>query len=215
MNNEHKQQLLESAHALISALEADNDTQIEAQLSLLTQGRDDNLFIEVGKLTRELHASLNNFNIDSNINIDFPDTRDRLNYIVDITEEAAHKTLEIIDNAMPTVELVQKEAEKQLPEISAQLTSIQSAFSEITLAQGFQDLTGQVIRQVTDLIGEVETNLVHLIKVASEHNPDLQINVNKKQSDPVKAEGPQINKNKPNVVADQDDVDDLLSSLGF
>ena len=29
------------------------------------------------------------------------------------------------------------------------------------------------------------------------------------------AEGPQINKNSENVVASQDDVDDLLSSLGF
>lgn len=36
------------------------------------------------------------------------------------------------------------------------------------LAQGFQDLTGQVIRQVIDLIKEIESNLVVLIKVSGQ-----------------------------------------------
>jgi chemotaxis protein CheZ len=82
----------------------------------------------------------------------------------------------------------------------------------MTLAQGFQDLTGQVLRQVIGLVEEVETNLVKLVKVAGQPQQSGET----KKVDPLKAEGPQINaKNKPNVVNNQDDVDDLLSSLGF
>ena len=89
---------------------------------------------------------------------------------------------------------------------------IHNNLSEMTLAQGFQDLTGQVLRQVIGLVEEVENNLVKLVKVAGQSQQSGET----KQVDPLKAEGPQINaKNKPNVVNNQDDVDDLLSSLGF
>ena len=50
------------------------------------------------------------------------------------------------------------------------------------------------------------------MKVAGQSQQTGETNI----VDPLKAEGPQINaKNKPNVVNNQDDVDDLLSSLGF
>jgi len=58
----------------------------------------------------------------------------------------------------------------------------------------------------------VEDSLVQLVKVAGKPQPSS----NKKEIDPIKAEGPQINaQDNPNVVNNQDDVDDLLSSLGF
>jgi len=241
MDASHKTQLLESARALVIALEADDEQSIETQLAELTQGRDNNLFLEVGKLTRDLHAAISNFNIDSRIaNLtehDIPDSRDRLDYVVTLTEEAAHQTLEAADKAVPAasrlIELTQKAEQTwqalsvddktttqalgdYFTSITQQTHTIQSALSDITMAQGFQDLTGQVIRKVTDLIEEVETNLVQLIKIAAEHQPNVKINPTKKEVDPLKAEGPQMNASeKPNVVSDQDDVDDLLSSLGF
>jgi chemotaxis protein CheZ len=63
-------------------------------------------------------------------------------------------------------------------------------------------------------VGEVESNLVELVKVAGKHT-DQQPKKDK-QVDAIKAEGPQINAaDNPNVMNDQDEVDDLLSSLGF
>jgi chemotaxis protein CheZ len=54
---------------------------------------------------------------------------------------------------------------------------------------------------------------VQLVKVAGKHQQEVP---KKKDVDPIKAEGPQINaQDNPNVVNNQDDVDDLLSSLGF
>ncbi|MAL49374.1 MAG: chemotaxis protein CheZ, partial [Methylophaga sp.] len=105
-----------------------------------------------------------------------------------------------------------REIEAYLPVVNTHAGEIHNNLSEMTLAQGFQDLTGQVLRQVIGLVEEVENNLVKLVKVAGQSQQSGET----KQVDPLKAEGPQINaKNKPNVVNNQDDVDDLLSSLGF
>ena len=89
--------------------------------------------------------------------------------------------------------------------------------SSILLAQDFQDLTGQVINRVTGLVKEVEENLVNLVRMAGKVDQmtgtvheieELETNM--------AGEGPQMKKEeRVDVVSGQDDVDDLLSSLGF
>ncbi len=237
--------LLNAARALVTAIESGDEAETQTQLTTITQLQQNNLFLEVGKLTRELHESLNNFNVDSRLadltQKDMPDTRDRLNFVIETTEEAAHKTLGYIDETLPlATELkktaddieqswhrfrmremnaeefraLSKEIEAYLPSVKSNTEQIHKNLSEMTLAQGFQDITGQVIRQVITLVEEVENNLVRLVKIAGTEQKDV-----KKDDvavDPIKAEGPQINaKDKANVVNDQDEVDDLLSSLGF
>ncbi|MGB1092399.1 MAG: protein phosphatase CheZ [Oceanobacter sp.] len=102
---------------------------------------------------------------------------------------------------------------------SAQL---QKQLSEIVLAQDFQDLTGQVIHKVAALVRDVESRLVNLVVMAgtvdsitgTTHH-DLDIVKPEHPEAAIMAEGPQIDKSDEGVVANQDDVDDLLSSLGF
>jgi chemotaxis protein CheZ len=235
---------LDAARALVNALETDNEQLTRKQLAILTQSHESELFQEVGKLTRELHEALSNFNVDSRLmdltHHDIPNTRDRLNYVITTTEQAAHKTLGFIDNTLPLAQelretaekideswhrfrmkemsadefrLLVKEIEAYLPTVKQHADQVHTNLSEMMLAQGFQDLTGQVIRQVIALVEEVEDNLVQLVKVAGKHqNPKPK----QQEIDPIKAEGPQINaQDNPNVVNNQDDVDDLLSSLGF
>jgi chemotaxis protein CheZ len=237
--------LLDTARALVSAIEAGDEAETQTQLTAITQIQQNDLFHEVGKLTRELLDALNNFNVDSRLvdltEKDMPDTRDRLNFVIETTEEAAHKTLGYIDETLPlATELkktaddieqrwhrfrmremnaeefraLSKEIEAYLPSVKSNTELIHKNLSEMTIAQGFQDITGQVIRQVITLVEEVEDNLVRLVKIAGTELKDV-----KKDDvvvDPIKAEGPQINaKDKANVVNDQDEVDDLLSSLGF
>ncbi len=239
----NKAEQLEAAQALINAIEQDDEDRIKTELMALTNARESALFQQIGKLTRELHEALNNFKVDARLvdltHNDMPDTRDRLNYVIQTTEEAAHKTLGYIDKTLPLAnELKQtaaklneswqrfrnremsatefrdlsREIEAYLPVVNTHAGEIHNNLSEMTLAQGFQDLTGQVLRQVIGLVEEVENNLVKLVKVAGQTQQSGETKV----VDPLKAEGPQINaKNKPNVVNNQDDVDDLLSSLGF
>jgi chemotaxis protein CheZ len=244
MDNSNQAQL-EAARALVTALENNNEQQAEQQLLILTQSQESDLFQEVGKLTRELHDALNNFDVDARLvdltENEMPDTRDRLNFVIKTTEDAAHKTLGFIDQTLPLASGLKQTAEKideswhrfrmkdmnadefrslskdienYLPKVKQHSEQIHANLSEMILAQGFQDITGQVIRQVIDLVGEVESNLVQLVKVAGKHI-DNNTKDNKKV-DPIKAEGPQINaEDNPDVLNNQDEVDDLLSSLGF
>jgi len=92
--------------------------------------------------------------------------------------------------------------------------------TEILMAQDFQDLTGQVINKVTGLVKEVEASLVDLVFMASQVEAITGIVTKGEESKNaadmnMKGHGPQIDKAKDDVVAGQDDVDDLLSSLGF
>ena len=92
--------------------------------------------------------------------------------------------------------------------------------TEILMAQDFQDLTGQVINKVTGLVKEVEASLVDLVFMASQVEAITGIvtkGVEKETAadKDMKGHGPQIDKAKEDVMASQDDVDDLLSSLGF
>jgi chemotaxis protein CheZ len=244
MVSTNKEIQLDAARALLTALESDDDSAAQKQLAILTQSHESQLFQEVGKLTRELHEALSNFNIDSRLvdlaENDIPNTRDRLNYVITTTEDAAHKTLSHIDQTLPLAQELRQTAEKideswqrfrnkemtadefrqlvkeieaYLPAVKSHADQVHANLSEMMLAQGFQDLTGQVIRQVISLVEEVEDSLVQLVKVAGKHQQESKP---KKETDPIKAEGPQINaKDNPDVVNDQDDVDDLLSSLGF
>jgi chemotaxis protein CheZ len=237
-------ELLDVARDLVTALETNDEQQAQIHLADLTQAQESDLFHEVGTLTRELHDSLNNFNLDPRLvdlaQHDMPDTRERLNYVIKTTEEAAHNTLELIDNTLPlsnslkaTAQKIEdswhrfrmremgvdefrtlsNEIESYLPNVKKHADQIHENLLEMTLAQGFQDLTGQVIRQVISLVGEVENKLVELVKIAGTHQSEGNKDGNK--ADLIKAEGPQIDKNKANVVNNQDEVDDLLSSLGF
>lgn len=93
--------------------------------------------------------------------------------------------------------------------------------SEILLAQDYQDLTGQVIQKVTSLVKEVEEHLLNLVVMAS-HVDQMTGTVyepeeNEKQKESAEqGVGPQIKADeREDVVSGQDDVDDLLSSLGF
>ena len=108
-------------------------------------------------------------------------------------------------------------SEEQNQVVSANLT-------DILLAQDYQDLTGQVIKRVTQLVTDVESNLLKLVLMASqvdrfagiEHDRDALRAENNSQKNQAKGEGPQIHADTRNdVVSGQDDVDDLLSSLGF
>lgn len=90
---------------------------------------------------------------------------------------------------------------------------------QILMAQDFQDLTGQVIKKVISLVQDVEIRLVELMRVAGqvEELTGIVRSVEAPESKSgAEAEGPQIHADqRTDVVSNQDDVDDLLSSLGF
>jgi chemotaxis protein CheZ len=79
---------------------------------------------------------------------------------------------------------------------------------DIMMAQDFQDLTGQVIKRMMDVIQEIERQL---LMVLLEHpEPAARPNARTKACSMVHSSTP-----AKRAVASQDQVDDLLDSLGF
>ncbi|MCZ6526483.1 MAG: protein phosphatase CheZ [Gammaproteobacteria bacterium] len=176
---------------------------------------------------------------------EIPDARERLNYVIKKTEESANRTLDIVENLLPISNQMAEESEymqkdwqrftrremdiEEFRKLSVRLEKyfgtacdnaarIKQDLNNVMLAQDFQDLTGQIIRQVINLVQEVEDKLVSVIRNARSGSQNNKFDVKQKnqKSDRIKAQGPQINEeNNPDVISAQDDVDDLLSSLGF
>lgn len=238
---------LEDARQLVEFLEAGNNEAATALLEATKIQDSMELFAEVGKLTRQLHDSLNSFNIDSRIadlaNEDIPDAQSRLNYVIETTEQAANKTMDAVETCMPIAETLCSEISDILPRwkklMSRELelgefktlchsvdkflessnqdsTKLTELLTEVLMAQGYQDLTGQVIRRVIELVKEVEDSLVNVLKVFGEPEVSEVQQREKEVKNAQSPEGPIIDaESRDDVVSGQDDVDDLLSSLGF
>jgi len=106
-----------------------------------------------------------------------------------------------------------------LDQMESGTSQLNSSLQDIILEQGYQDLSGQVLTKVIGLITDVENELVHLMRIAGQVEEVTGMASEEQEieeTDSPQAEGPQIHADKKaDVVSGQDEVDDLLSSLGF
>jgi chemotaxis protein CheZ len=234
---------IEQVREILRCMECGDEEAARELLSNLAHARDGEIYHELGKLTRELHDALTAFRSDSRLvqlaDGEITDAKERLNYVIKMTEQAASCTLNLVEEAMPLCEQMHRRAgtlraalhrfmqremgvedfrsfcrelDEFLPWIEESSTGINGRLSEVTMAQTFQDLTGQMIKKVITLVEEVEDNLVNMIRLSGQ-----------RQGQPLPAkpragelQGPQIpGRVTADAVSGQDEVDDLLSSLGF
>jgi chemotaxis protein CheZ len=199
------------------------------------------VFTQVGQMARQLHDTLGTLGFDKSLEKTvhaIPDARDRLKYVADLTEQAACKVLNATDVANPLQEeleagaallaakwdalyanrmgvedfkLLAGETRAFLKTAGPQRTSAtREQLLEIIMAQDFQDLTGQVIKKIVSLAQDLETQLMSILIDT--------IPGEKKQTESVQTllNGPVINaEGRTDVVVSQQQVDDLLDSLGF
>lgn len=238
---------LDQAKLLVELLEADKQQEADEIIDSIQNKNHSDLFAEIGKLTRQLHESLANFQLDSRLNdlatAGIPDAKERLNYVITRTEEAANKTMDAVENIFPLLdnlsgqvlsitpawkELMDNDLnvndfkglcldlDKLLNDTNKDTKSIHALMTDVLMAQDFQDLTGQVIRQVIDLVKEVEDGLIHMLTAFGIATGEQSEEESKRNVGKNLVEGPIIDaQSRDDVVVDQDDVDDLLSSLGF
>ncbi len=198
-----------------------------------------NVMGRIGRLTRTLHDALRELGYDRVLEktaAAIPDARDRLDYVVKMTEQAAVRALNAIETAQPIQERLGDEAERlsaswqklfdkqlsleefktlvtgtrdYLAEAPKQTRATNDQLIEIMMAQDFQDLTGQVIKKITMLAQDMEQQLVHLLV-------DLVPADVRSEIDSGLLNGPVVTTAVgPEVVTSQNQVDDLLASLGF
>ncbi len=199
----------------------------------------DAMYNRLGQLARSLHNSLHELGYDKSLEDTarmIPDARERLAYIAQMTEQAASRVLNATDIAMPVQnELEQRTRalgarwdkmfanQLSVDEFKALVVDTRTFFAdsptsieitsaqltEIMMAQDFQDLTGQVIKKVVEVIQNFETQLLQiLVEVMPEDRKGVA---------PVNLmNGPVINAaGRVDVVTSQTQVDELLDSLGF
>ncbi len=192
----------------------------------------DDVFHQLGSLTRMLHDTLTQLGVMPKLQIatdGLPDARSRLSYIAEKTAQAAEKVLNSVDQAKadhaainaatqamardivadPVKAVASGAVYNFVREVEARTAKIDGHLTDIMLAQDFHDLTGQVVAKVVNLANELEDSLVKLLVqvVPPEHREKV---------DPNALHGPVVNADgRTDVVSNQGEVDDLLASLGF
>lgn len=235
---------LQQAQQLVALLENQQQQDANALLLDIYRASENDILNEIGLLTRELHDSLKQFTQDERLgeiaNDEIPDAKDRLKYVIQKTELAANTTMDAVERCLPMADSLNQHLTEVRPQwnrlmhgrieladfkslcydidalltrVEGDSTEVRGQLTEILMAQDFQDLTGQTIHRVINLVNEVEGRLVDILTVfsASEVKP-----VENKQRTTLAAEGPIIDpEQRMDAVSSQDEVDDLLSSLGF
>lgn len=194
---------------------------------------------QIGHLTRALHDTMRELGYDKTLERavgKMPDTRDRLNYISTLTEQAAVKTLNAVEETKPLQqkmeagasqlstrwqELFERKLDTEqfkslvhqtrsyLQEVPLSTKATNAQLMDIVMAQDYQDLTGQVIKKLSETVQQLENQLVALL---IETLPEEK----KKEMDSSLLNGPVVNADgRSDVVTSQAQVDDLLDSLGF
>ena len=210
----------------------------DAGVAMESGPQDEVVFNRLGHLARQLHDSLRGLGVDKllvDTADQIPDARQRLAYIAQMTEQAASKVLNAADIAKPLQEelmarstamaqrwdrmfanqlsvdefkLLAADTRTYFAEAPPKLKISNDQLMAIILAQDFQDLTGQVIKKVVEVVQGMETQL---LSVLIEAMPEER----KAAASEGLLNGPVINAAGKDVVTNQAQVDDLLESLGF
>ena len=193
----------------------------------------------VGRLTRQLHDTLCELGYHETLRESaaaaIPDARQRLAYVVTMTEQAASRALNAIEVAQPiqqrlgtgaaalaarwdalyrnelTVDefkALAADSREFMRTVPEETRATERELHEIMMAQDFQDLTGQVIKKVASLAQDLEEQLLMLLVENSP--PETRSSAEGLLNGPV-VDGA----GRDDVVTNQGQVDDLLEQLGF
>ncbi len=222
----------DAVSALAGALAARDETAFRTALSAFDGVREGAVLTGVRRVTVELQSALQRFEVDSRLlglaQTKVPDARRRLAHVIQLTSEAAHQTMDLAEQCSPLAERIASDAVKLLespasraagnPEFAAflnrvvdSMTLLRSRLTEVRMAQGFQDLTGQIVTSVLDLVDELERALCELARIA-----DVGEGLASKEQTISRGLGPAIpGVGRGDALAGQADVDALLKALGI
>ena len=154
---EDRRELMRCLKAALDALEHDDDLGFRRQIELLARREDEAMRQALARLARELGEVLGAVPTACAGVAELPDACSRLDHVVAMTEQATHRTLDLVEDSRALVDLLQRAAlPPELGDIAARL---RSNLSEMALAQSHQDLGGQIIRRVVGLVRGVHDAL--------------------------------------------------------
>lgn len=218
-------------------IEEKDEKAVEELLEAIVIERERSIVQELGKMTRELHDALNRVRFDPTlaemVGKDIPDVKERLNYIIRMTEDAANKSIAAVERSIPLSDAIKSQADalalrteklleagevpvgllptlkqiKSFTEIcQIDAKAIHDNLTEVLTAQSFQDLTGQVISRLINVVQDIEARLAEILYRTARSGSS---------GETIAGEGPQVKHEAPGYAKTQSDVDSLLSDLGF
>lgn len=194
------------------------------------------MYERLGGIVRLMHDSMRELGYDrslTDVASQIGDAQGRLEHVATLTEQAANKVLNSIDQGMPAQDALAAKADdihnrwdklfngnlsiEEFKTLAAdsksfsteviKSTEVEKArMLEIMMAQDFQDLTGQLIKKIVAITAVAERELAQLLRDNAPEEVKKQI-----ETQTELLNGP----SSPGVALEQNDVDDLLDSLGF
>ncbi|GBD95521.1 MAG TPA: hypothetical protein ENG83_13620 [Nitrospirae bacterium] len=173
--NDPKHNVFDTMLTFMDALANQEYQKVEGIVEQLVNETDNELFMEVGKITRKLHNSLQDFKgaVDHGLQKltrdDVPNAVDKLEFVISKTEDAANKTMGIVETYLENSDELSghikniKGHDEDVRYLNAFKDSLEADLTTILTAQQFQDITGQTIKKVIDLVNSVEAELLRLI----------------------------------------------------
>lgn len=225
---------------LIEAHQSADTLAVARLLKQIGAERERELLREVADITDALRAGLDRLGRGEQLahmaRHDMPDARARLEHVLKLTEDAAHRTLDLVERSTPLAEglrLRAAEIAKLLEELpSAELTTadrervvhsmsdhlartiqdcddIRSNLTEVLVTQGYQDLSGQIIRGVISVVGELESALGDLMRISGTPTAPAA-----PRGSVARGFGPVVPRANDGL-SSQQAVDDLIADLGI
>lgn len=229
--------------ALLRSLEGGDAAGFRHAFEALCVEMDVGLLPELKRITATAQSALARFSAEARLDVlaghEVPDARKRLTHVVSLTDEAAHRTLDLVERCGPLVDeaarsstllldawnagggrdaaiaaLWPERAAKVLDRTRTDAEVLRAHLSELLMAQGYQDITGQIIRSVIALVDELEKVLGKLVQIAEGNEITSLVRSLPAQLGWERGLGPEVaGIAGGDAMSGQDDIDALLSQM--
>lgn len=221
-------EIISGIGCLIEAAGEEDEVRVNDALTVIHEKLQNDLFVEVGKLTRKLHNSIIDFQNDIGPHLNYiasneaPQATNQLEMVIKMTDQAAHTVLSLVEeqnslisgqkiaitNVRDSLDTISPAKPRHDLQILEEMGAIQEKMilnnNQILMAQEFQDLSSQVLKKVITMIGEVQDSLVKLVQMfgvadSLEEQPEAKETTGDNDAG----------------ACSQNDIDSILGSFGF
>src|SRR5690554_2364472 len=151
-----RRRLAEILGEALEAIERGDEDAWRQRIQAIADSPTRTVVKRLGRLTRELEQTLESLPPDP-VSGKLDDAGARLDHVVAMTEQATHRTLDLIEDSRAL--LVQLQAGDLDPAQATVAEGLRANLKEMALAQSHQDLGGQTIRRVADIVRRVHEQL--------------------------------------------------------
>lgn len=171
----------------------------------------------IRKMASDLYAEMRALQLDSRLAraaAEIPDACSRLDAVIELTEQAATRTLDLVEDSREHIVALQDMADEMAPGAAAEqlverTATLRKNMSSLYEAQAYQDLSGQIIRRVMAMVGNLDTTLKDMLDLAGLSPATLD------EPEDEALLGPAAGRTDNRPAASQDDADALLADLGI